>query len=318
LEQPSQPSIPPVAGLFVAILAVSTSSIFIRFAQTEAPSLAIAAWRLTLVSLILVPLAWIRNRTELKRLSLRTAGLLILSGIFLCFHFASWITSLAYTSVPSSVVLVTTSPLWVAVLSPLVLRERLPGLVKAGLAVALFGGFIVGGSQACQVTTAGIDCSQFQIFLHGREVWGNFLALVGAWCAAGYLLIGRWVRPNLSLLSYTATVYGVAAIGLLLLAGFTQTRMTGFPQVTYLWFILLALVPQLIGHSTYNWALRYLSAAYVSIALLGEPIGTTLLAYLFLKEPPTILEIVGGALTLIGIYLATRGRPSVTQASRRS
>ena len=233
-------------------------------------------------------------------------GLLALSGVFLCFHFASWITSLEFTTVPSSVVLVTTSPLWVAVLSPLVLHERLPVAVWIGLAVALLGGTIVGGGQACQFGPSGIDCSGFQNFLHGEALFGNFLALVGAWCGAGYLLVGRWVRPTLSLLSYTAIVYGIAAIGLLILALANHTQIFGFQPITYIWFVLLALIPQLIGHSTYNWALRYLSAAYVSIALLGEPIGTSILALVLLKEVPTILEIVGGLLTLMGIYVASR------------
>ena len=306
MKNSSQPRISPIIGLAVAVLAASTSTIFIRFAQTEASSLAIAAWRLVLASMVLVPIAIARNRDEISHLRRNSLALLVLSGIFLCFHFASWITSLEYTSVPSSVVLVSTSPLWVAVLSPLVLRERLPGIVWIGLIVALVGGTIVGGGQACQIVPGGIDCSGFQFYLHGRTLFGNFLALVGAWCGAGYLLVGRWVRPSLSLLSYTAIVYGIAAVGLVILVLVNHTQVIGYQPVIYVWFILLALIPQLIGHSTYNWALRYLSAAYVSIALLGEPIGTSILALFLLKEAPTLLEIVGGILTLIGIYIASR------------
>ncbi len=310
MNNSSQPRISPIIGLSVAVLAASTSSIFIRFAQTEASSLAIAAWRLVLASMVLVPIAIARNRDEISHLRRSSLALLVLSGIFLCFHFASWITSLEYTSVPSSVVLVSTSPLWVAVLSPLVLRERLPGIVWIGLTVALVGGTIVGGGQACQIGPDGIDCSGFQFYLHGRALFGNFLALVGAWCAAGYLLVGRWVRPSLSLLSYTAIVYGIAAVGLVILVMVSHTQVIGYQPVIYVWFILLALIPQLIGHSTYNWALRYLPAAYVSIALLGEPIGTSILALFLLKEAPTLLEIVGGILTLIGIYIASRATSS--------
>jgi drug/metabolite transporter (DMT)-like permease len=309
LDPSSKPIVPPVVGLGLAIIAVSTSSIFIRFAQTEAPSLSIAAWRLALASLVLVPFAWSKNRAEIRHLSRKTLALLVLSGIFLCFHFATWISSLRYTSVTSSVVLVTTSPVWVALLSPLLLRERLSRAVWAGMGIALIGSVIVAGSDACQVSTTGIHCDGMQDFLHGQALWGNILALIGAWCVAGYLLIGRWVRPNLSLLSYTAIVYGVAALGLLLLAAISGQQMGGFRPVTYLWFVLLAFIPQLIGHSTYNWALRYLKAAYVSVAALGEPIGSSLLAMIFLSEPPTLLEIVGGGITLIGIYFATRASP---------
>lgn len=312
---PDRPAVPPVVGLGFAILAVSTSSIFIRFAQSEAPSLAIAAWRLVIASLFLVPLAWARKRDEIRRLSRKTLALLVLSGVFLCFHFASWISSLAYTSVASSVVLVSTSPLWVALLSPLVLRERLEKTVWLGLIVAILGSVIVGANDACRVSAGGIDCSAAGDFLKGQALWGNFLALVGAWCVAGYLLIGRWVRPNLSLLSYTAIVYGVAAVGLLALAWGSQAHMSGFSPQIYLWFLLLALVPQLLGHSTYNWALRYLPAAYVSVGTLGEPIGSSILAIFLLKETPTILEIVGGVLILLGIYWAAQARPSRPAAS---
>jgi drug/metabolite transporter (DMT)-like permease len=310
MDHSSKPIVSPIFGLSLAILAVSTSSLFIRLAQTEAPSLAIAAWRLSIASLILVPLAWAKNRREIVQLDRKTILILIASGIFLCFHFATWISSLNYTSVTSSVVLVTTSPLWVALLSPLFLHEKLSKFTWTGLGIALVGSLIVGGSDACQVTSAGFQCQGFSDFLHGQALWGNFLALVGAWCVAGYLIIGRRVRPRLSLLSYTAIVYGVAAIGLIVLAVAAHTRLAGFPPVTYLWFILLALVPQLIGHSTYNWALGYVPAAYVSIASLGEPIGSSLLALIFLNEPPTAFEIVGGALILVGIYLASKAQPA--------
>jgi len=303
------PLIPPMLGLGIAILAVSTSSLFIRFAQAAAPSLAIAAWRLTLASCVLIPLAWRHNRTEIRQLSRKLVGLLILSGVFLCLHFATWITSLEYTSVASSVVLVTTSPLWVALLSPLVLREGLPKMVWVGLVLALVGGTVVAGSDVCQFGASGVMCLDLQSLAREQGMWGNFLALVGAWCVAGYILIGRWVRPQLSLLSYTAVVYGVAAVGLIGLAGVNQTQLFGFQPITFLWFALLALIPQLIGHSTYNWALRYLSAATVSVAGLGEPIGSSLLAYLFLSEPPTGLEVVGGGLILVGIYFSSIARP---------
>lgn len=305
-----KPRVAPALGLLFAIIMVSTSAIFIRFAQTGAPSLAIAAWRLSIASLILVPIAWVQKKEEIKRLDRKTVSLLVLSGIFLCFHFASWISSLEYTSVASSVVLVTTSPLWVAILSPVVLHERLDKAVWIGLLVAIVGSVIVGGSDACQVSAGGLDCSGFNSFLRGQALWGNFLALVGAWCVAGYLLIGRWVRPNISLLAYTGIVYGVAAVGLLGIAIGSGTRMVGFSPEIYLWFLMLALVPQLLGHSTYNWALRYLSAAYVSVGALGEPIAASLLAFIILKEAPTILEIVGGGLILIGIYLAAQVKPS--------
>jgi drug/metabolite transporter (DMT)-like permease len=206
--------------------------------------------------------------------------------------------------------MVNTSSLWVALFSPLLLKEKLPGFIWLGLVVALVGGTVVAGGDLCQVSAAGVSCGSLDGILQKQGAFGNLLALVGAWCVAGYLLIGRSVRPHLSLLSYTAIVYGVAAVGLLILAFSTGTQMGGFQPVTFFWFAMLALIPQLLGHSTYNWALRYLPAATISVAALGEPIGSSLLAMVFLREPPTLLEVVGGCLILLGIYLASLAKPS--------
>jgi drug/metabolite transporter (DMT)-like permease len=137
---------------------------------------------------------------------------------------------------------------------------------------------------------------------------GNILALLGAFLSAGYLIVGRSTRNSLSLISYTFIVYSVAAIVLIILVIITGQKFTGFSSRTYLYIIALAVIPQLIGHSSFNWALKYLSAAVVSIALLGEPIGTVILSFIFLKESPTILEIVGGVLILCGIIISSRSR----------
>jgi len=304
-SHPSKPAFSPVAGLALGILAVSTASLFIRFAQQDAPSLVIAAARLSLAVLVLLPFALTRARGELRQLTRRQLLLLGLAGLFLGLHFATWITSLEYTSVASSVVLVTTAPLWVALLSPIFLRERLPASTALGLGVALVGGVVVGLSQGCQLQ-GGFSCPGMADFFQGRSFTGNLLALAGAFLSGSYLMVGRRVRATLSLTAYTFVVYGVAALTLLLLVAFSGQSLLGYSPRTYLWFALLALIPQLLGHSSFNWALRYLRAAYVSVALLGEPIGTILLAFLFLKESPTPLELTGGVLILAGIFLATR------------
>jgi drug/metabolite transporter (DMT)-like permease len=304
-DQNTQPFIPPLLGLFFGILAVSSASVLIRFAQQGAPSLAVATYRLTLATILLAPLALSRHKDEIRKLSLRKWLALALSGLFLAFHFATWITSLEYTSIASSVVLVTTAPLWVSVFSPLILREKLPPAILGGLAVALTGGMIVGISQACTVSSAGLTCPPFATFIGGRAFGGNLLALAGAFLSGAYLMVGRKVRAEMSLVPYVFLVYGFASIFLLVMSGVTATPLFGFSPQTYLWFVLLALVPQLLGHTSFNWALRYLSAAYVSIALLGEPVGTVILAFLLLKESPTVLELAGGVLILTGIYLAS-------------
>ena len=292
-------------AIFIAILAVSTASIFIRFAQREAPSLVIAALRLTFASLILAPIAFTRHRDELRKLTRSDLLLGLLSGIFLAIHFATWITSLEYTGVASSVVLVSTGPLWVALLSPIFLKEPLTRFVLLGMLLALLGGTIIGLSDSCQIENSLI-CPPLSEFIQGKAFLGNFLALVGAWTVAGYLIIGRKLRTGMSLVPYIFVVYGIAALVLLVVMFASGQHPTGYTPVFYLWILLLAIVPQLIGHSTYNWALRYLPAALVSITTLGEPIGSAVLAYFILNETPTLLTILGGVLILLGIYLATR------------
>ncbi|MFZ5909463.1 MAG: DMT family transporter [Chloroflexota bacterium] len=303
-------------GLLTAILAVSTASIFIRFAQREAPSLVIAALRLTFASLALTPVALTRGRAELRRLSRRELLLGLLAGIFLAVHFATWISSLEFTSIASSVVLVSTGPLWVALLSPLFLREPLTRPVLFGMILALAGGTVIGLGDSCTLE-AGLPaprvawgaCPPLSEFVQGKAFLGNFLALAGAWAVAGYLMIGRSLRAGMSLIPYIFLVYSVAALALLGIMFAAGQRPTGFSPLTYIWIALLALVPQLIGHSTYNWALRYLPAALVSITTLGEPVGSAILAYFILQEAPSALTLLGGALILAGIYLASsKGR----------
>lgn len=301
-----RPFAPPLLVLALGVLAASAASIFIRFAQEYAPSLVIAAWRLTLATVLLAPLALTRRQKELRSLTRLELGLALLSGIFLALHFAAWITSLAYTTVASSVVLVDTAPLWVALFAPLTLGEHISRPVKIGMWLAFTGGVLVALSDACVWGVSGLACPPLGEFVQGRAFIGDLLALAGALAAAAYLIIGRRVRAHLSLLSYIFVVYGAAAVALIIAMLAAGQPPLGYPPVAYLWFLALALFPQLLGHTSYNWALGYLPAAYVSITLLGEPIGSTLLAMIFLGEVPSGLKVLGGALALAGIYLASR------------
>ena len=316
-------------ALFIAILAVSTASIFIRLAQRDAPSLVIAAARLSLASLILVPATFhsAQNRIQLHSLTRIDWALAILSGLFLSIHFAAWITSLEYTTVVASVVLVSTGPLWVAILSPFFLREFPSRWVWLGMILALMGGIIVGLSDSCcipalseivgRVATEGsisrpgeverlLICPPLSDLWAGSAFWGNILALVGAWTVAGYLMIGRRLRAKMDLVPYVFVVYSVAAIALIIYMLLAGQSPFGYPQLTYVWMLALALIPQLIGHSTYNWALRYMPASLVSITTLGEPIGSAILALLILSETPAPLTLLGGVFILAGIYLSTK------------
>ena len=294
-------------ALLTAILAVSTSSIFIRFAQTDAPSLVIAALRLTCATLLLAPLAWTRHRGELETLGRKEIIPGAIAGIFLAVHFATWISSLAYTSVASSVVFVSTGPLWVALLSPVLLHERLTRAVLIGLTIAVLGGIIVGVSDAC-TWDAGLQCPELNKIMEGRAMWGNFLALAGAWTVSGYLMIGRKLRTKISLIPYIFLVYGMSAIVLIIMMLVSGHSALGYPARTYGWIFLLAAFPQLIGHSTYNWVLRYIPATLVAIITLVEPIGSAILAYFVLRETPSNGVLFGGLLILLGIYLASRSR----------
>ncbi len=294
-------------AIIIAILAVSTGSIFIRFAQSDGmPSIVIAALRLTFATLLLAPIALTKYREEIKRIKPDAILLGVLSGIFLAVHFATWISSLEYTSVASSVVFVSTGPLWVALFAPLLLKEHLARTALIGLGLALFGGITIGASDACALTSNGLSCSALADILHGRAMWGNFLALVGAWMVTGYLIIGRKLRAGVSLIPYIFLVYGMAALTLIVIMFASGNSPLGYSPQSYGWIFLLAAIPQLIGHSTYNWALKYLPAALVAVTTLGEPIGSAILAFFILNETPTPMVIFGGALILAGIYLASR------------
>jgi drug/metabolite transporter (DMT)-like permease len=293
--------------LICGIFAVSTASILIRFAlDAGVPALVVAAYRLTFATLILTPIVLRGHMVELRGLTRSDWLWTLLSGVFLALHFATWISSLDYTTVTSSVVLVTTGPIWVALASWLIFREKLTVPIVIGLIVAVCGGMLVGLSDS-----AGLGLS-------GTQLWGDFLALAGAWFVAGYLLIGRQLRHRMSLLTYIYLVYGMAAlmlIGLALLSGASFTALPNgepYPANVFVYLLLLAILPQLVGHSSYNYALRFLPPTYVAIVALAEPIGASLLALVVLHEVPPVLTIVGAIVILIGIGIASvpvRSRP---------
>jgi drug/metabolite transporter (DMT)-like permease len=283
--------------LLIGIIAVSAASILIRNAQTAAPSLVIASYRMTIASLVVVPFALWRHQNDLRKLRTMEWLLVAASGVFLALHFAAWVTSLEYTSVTSSVVLDATSPLWVVIGSWLLLRERLSRPVVYGLIVAIAGSFVIGYGDMMQTARSA-------------SLLGNSLALVGALMVTGYWLIGRRVRGSLSLAPYVAIVYSMAAVVLLMMVGVARQPLTGYGTITYVFLVLLALVPQLVGHSSFNWALARLPAVFVAVATLGEPIGATVLAYFFLGETPTTIRMFGALLVLAGIAVTMSSQPS--------
>lgn len=291
--------------LIIGILAVSTASIFIRYAQDSVPSLVIASYRLGIAALFLSPFA-LKNRKELAGVEIKPLFLMMLAGIFLGFHFATWITSLEYTSVTSSVVIVTTAPLWVAIFSPIFLKEKISGWNFFGIGLALIGGIVVSLGDSCKIELLKINCEISGGFSLGTSMKGNLLALAGAIFSSAYMMIGRRIRVKHSLLTYTFIVYSAAAILLITLTLIKGHPLLGYSFSAYLLFFALAFFPQLIGHSAFNYSLKYAKASLVSIALLGEPVGTVILAMLFLKESPALLEIIGGCFILMGILIVSR------------
>ncbi len=284
----------PLLALLLGVIAVSTASTFIRLAQQEVSSLSVAAWRLTFATLILAPFALFKCRDHWRKLDRNRWLLLTVSGIVLAVHFYTWITSLALTSVAASTVLVATNPLFVGLISHFFLGDRLTRSVLTGLIVAIAGSVLIGISGVGQGT---------------HQLAGDLLALTGALAVAIYLLIGRRLRAELPLLAYIFPVYGMAAAVLMGMALILGTPLGSYTPTAWLWLVLVALVPQILGHSSFNWALGHFPATYVALAALTEPVGSTLLAWTVLQEPPPLITVIGGSLTLIGIGIALRRPP---------
>lgn len=281
---------PAVVGrMAIGVVAASFGAIFVRFAGGASP-LAIAAWRLAIAAAVLAPGAVLRLR-EGRSMNRSTLAWSLVSGIALALHFMLWISSLRYTTVANSVLFVTTHPLFVAVGSVIFLRERLTRPLLVGGSLAVLGGAIIG--------LGDLDVG-------GTALRGDLLALGGGLSVAVYFLIGRHVRQTVSLVEYAATAYGSAAVVVLAVAFVTGTRLVGFSSPTYASLLLLALVPQLIGHSTFNWALEHLPASRVSVLILGEPVGSAVLAFLFFREAISGLNGIGAGIILVGIYLSLR------------
>lgn len=276
-------------ALTAGIFAVSTGAIFARLA--EAPPLATAAYRLIIASAVLAPIALFLKRDEIRRLDREDLIYTLISGAFLALHFGTWISSLAYTSVASSVVLVNTIPIWVG-LASYFMGEKLSRATWIALVLSVMGGVLVGYGD---------------FSLDPRALWGDILALIGGITVSGYVIFGRRVRQKLSLLSYVSICYGTAAILLCATNFAAGVQMSGFSWHTWTMFLCAALIPQIIGHSSYNWALGYFSAGFIAVALLGEPIGSSSLAFIIFDELPTPVMFWGFGFLMSAIVLAAIG-----------
>jgi drug/metabolite transporter (DMT)-like permease len=289
------PRFSPRAAIVVAVISISFASIFIKWSQ--APALAIAAYRLLFATVILIIPTLALNRRELLGLSRRELVILGLVGVALAFHFGFWISSLKYTSVANSVILVSTHPILIAVVSHYYLKERISKIAGAGVAIALVGMIMIGSSD--------LAVSQ-------ESLYGDLLALLGMFALATYLLSGRKIRQKTPVLPYVTVVYAVATICLFAGCFIFSVPLYPYPNEEWILFLALAIIPMILGHTVYNWTLRYVTALIVSMSILGEPILSAILAYLLLSEEPTGWVILGGVLVLVGIYLvASRSRRAV-------
>ncbi len=286
------PFAPPGVVLFVAVLAVCWASPLVRL--TTASALAISAWRLIFSSAFIWGLLVVRRELGTLRLRRGEWGLAIASGLLLAAHFWSWIASLSLTSVASSVVLVNTQPIIVGVLSVIALAERPTRVQWAGILVAVTGAVIIGWGD----------------FSRGRSpIVGDLLAIAGAFFVSGYYVIGRRLRQRLPLWSYTGVVYGIAALALAIaVLASPGVPVVHYPARDWLIFLALAAGPMMLGHTGVNYALRFIPAYVANVALLGEPVGATLIAWLLpaIRETPPRQTLVGGALILAGIALGMR------------
>jgi drug/metabolite transporter (DMT)-like permease len=272
--------------LALAVLCISTGSILVRMAS--AAPLAVAFYRIFFASLLLAPFAAGSARRSWSSLSPRARGLLLVSGVALGLHFATWIASLSYTSVAASVLLVNTTPLFTLAFSRVFLGEGVSPVVVAAMGIALAGaGLIAIGDWAQGV----------------NSLTGDVLALAGAVTMSLYHVIGRGLRAALPLDAYILGVWSTAAATLAGLSLAAQVSLAGYPPRTYLLLLALAVVPTLGGHGLVNRSLRHLPAPTVGLFLLGEPVGATILAYFFFHEVPSAWTLAGGAVVLASLVL---------------
>jgi drug/metabolite transporter (DMT)-like permease len=285
--------------LVVGVFAVSTAAIFIRLTMDAAGvsgvgfSLFVSASRLAIASLLLLP-AW-RNLqpSQLSPGALRYA---IAAGICLAVHFGTWITSLSFTSIAVSTTLVTTNPVWVALFSWLWFKEKPTKLTILGIGVAFMGGVLIASGDVGVISAAS------------NPLLGNVLALAGAWMASLYFLLGREAQQRgLGIGSYVVVAYSIGALVLLPLPLIFGTSYSGYPVAVYLYILLMAVASQVVGHTTLNWSVRWISPTLVTLAILFEPVSSSFLGYLIFNEVPGLLVLVGAVVLLGGVAIAVFG-----------
>lgn len=282
-------------ALFISVVSVSFAAIFI--VSCDAPALSIAFYRLLFTFLLILPFVLLYKKTRNELLNLPRSTLLIMIGIgiILAAHFALWITSLEHTSVASSVILVTAHPLLVGPISHFFLKERLSAINATGIVLSVVGVIILVYGNYGFAT--GLDTFE-----------GNILAILGGIFAGLYILGGRKLRKTVSIGSYAFVVYAAGTIVLFVICLLFNAPVINLSLRDYGIIFLMAVVAGVFGHTLYNWSLEHVRASLASVVLLGEPIGSSLLAFAlpWIQQTPSYYTIIGGAIILSGIYLTAR------------
>lgn len=297
------PPFNPYIAVVIGVISISTSAVLVKLAD-QAPASIIANYRLLFAVILMTPIILLKYRHEFRVINSKDWILALFSGLFLAAHFILWFESLNYTSVASSVVLVTLQPIFAFIGTYLFFNERFSSGAIISMLITLFGSFI-------------ISWGDFQ--LSGMALFGDILALLGAVTITVYFLFGQKVRKRLSLMTYTFIVYGIGAITLTLYNIVTQHSFIGYPADHWWIFIVLAIFPTFLGHSLLNWALRWLSTATISMGIVFEPIGATALAYFILGEKVTATQWLGGTIVIFGLVLfilSTSRKRKVTISSK--
>ncbi|MFB6105228.1 MAG: DMT family transporter [Halobacteriaceae archaeon] len=282
-------------ALGIAVFAVSTSAILIRV--SDAPKPAMAFYRVLFTTVLLLP--FLRGHTgAIQRIRRRDLLSAIVAGVALAAHFATWFESVDRTTIAASVTLVQTTPVFVAIGATALLDERPTRHTIAGIAIVAVGSVVM--SAGGLLATATVPA----------PVLGNALAIAGAIMAAAYVLAGRSIRQRVSLIPYVLVVYTVCTTVLLGYVLAVGDPLLGYPPREWLLFLGMAIGPGILGHTVINWSLKYVESSVVSVTLVGEPVGSTLLALAIFAEVPGIATLVGGAVVLTGIVLTARGRPA--------
>jgi drug/metabolite transporter (DMT)-like permease len=297
---------PPVVAYFaivVMIVSTSAAAILIRFALfEELPPILIVASRLLIASIALTPITLRRYRSHIQNISLTELVLATVSGLFLALHFTAWVSSFQYTTVLVSVVVVSTGPIWVAILEVIFLKIHLSQMVVVGLIIALLGAIFIGIPFQPETIQSTVE--------QDTTLTGAFLAWVGALAVSIYMLIGRKLRSNLPTIPYIWLVYSIATLVMLMIVIATSTPVTGYRIEGYLILLAMGLVPQLIGHSSLNYALEHFPATLIGMFTQLEPLGSSILALIIFAEMPPTQQIIGSTIIILGVLLASRGKVS--------